>query len=69
MLPKCESGFLYQNVADRSSEILHLCFVGTLVGYRLDGGLSFPKSITIERPVLLTDNGEELTRWLLWSQG
>ena len=69
MLPRCESGLLCdQNVAARDSEILHLCLLSTLVRYRLDGGLSFPKSISIERPVLLTDDGEELTRWLLLSQ-
>ena len=70
MLSKFESGLLYdQNVAARDSELLHLCFLGTLVGYRLNGGFSFPKSITIQPPVLLTDIGEELTEWLLWSQG
>lgn len=69
MLSKFESGLLYdQNVTARDLEILHLCFLGTLVSYRLDGGLSFPKSITIQHPALLTDNGKELTRWLLWSQ-
>ena len=43
MLEQCQSGLLYA----RDSEILYLCFLGTLVGYRLDGGLSFPKSVTI----------------------
>ena len=58
-----------QNVAAGSSEFLHLCFLSTLVSYRLDGSFSFPTDITIQHVLLLTINGEQLTGWLLWSQG
>ena len=68
MFSECEPVFR-PKYSRWKSEFPHLCFLGTLVSYRLDGGLFITMRTLIEHPVLLIDDGEELTRWLLWLQG